>query len=63
MGILRFFGLGPTDEDERLKSLVQGSYKSVRVVGRGTVKIDPREVRESAEFQQALVEARSIVNS
>ena len=60
--ILKFLGLAPTEDDKRLQELVQNTYKSVRVIGRGTVRIDPKEVRESAEFQKALSDAREIVN-
>lgn len=61
MSLLRMLGLAPSERDERMKTLVSGSYDSVKVVGRGTVQIDPKEVRTSAEFRQARGKARAIV--
>lgn len=63
MSILRALGLAPSERDQKLKRLVARSYASVRVVGRGTVKIDPGEVRQSNEFKEALKQARAIVGS
>lgn len=61
MGFLKALGLAPSENDRKLKELVSRSYASVKVVGRGTVTIDPREVRESEEFKQARRQAREIV--
>lgn len=61
MGILKALGLAPSEHDEKLKELVASSYNSVRIVGRGTVNIDPREVRLSDEFKQARKQAKDIV--
>ena len=54
MMLLKLLGLAPSQRDLELKALVDNSYRSVRVVGRGTIKIDPQEVRRSPEFQAAL---------
>lgn len=59
--LLKIFGLAPTEQDKKLKELVDNSYLSVRVVGRGTVKIDPEEVRNSKEFKAARDQAKEIV--
>lgn len=59
----RIIGLVPTEADTRLKDLVKSSYGSVRVVGRGTVRIDPKEVRDSEEFKRASQRAKAIVAS
>lgn len=48
-------------KDNALKKLVENSYKSTHIVGRGTVLISPKEVRESEGFKQALVLAKEIV--
>ena len=56
-------GLVPSEQDKKLKKLVDNSYKSVRIVGRGTVKIDPKEVWYTEEFQKARKEAMEIVNN
>jgi hypothetical protein len=48
------------EDDKKLKDLVNNSYKSVRVVGRGTVRIDPKEVAASEEFKKARKEVRDL---
>lgn len=63
MALLRMLGLSPSEQDKKLKQLVENSYASVRVVGRGTVKIDPEEVRKTEEFKQARNNARAIVGA
>lgn len=60
---LQHIGLYPTEQDLEIRNMVQNSYKSLRVVGRGTVKIDPGEVRQSDEFKEALKQARVIVGN
>lgn len=47
--------------DKELKELVENSYESVRVVGRGTIIIDPKEIRESSEFKKAQIEFAKII--
>lgn len=61
MGFLSRLGLAPNENDERLKKLISQSYQSVRVVGRGTVQIDPKEVSQSKEFKRAREQAKAIV--
>lgn len=63
MKLLKLFGLLPSDQDKKLKRLVDSSYTSVRIVGRGTVKIDPEEVGNSREFQAARRKAKEIGNN
>jgi len=63
MSWLKFFGLSRTEQDEKLKQLVDNSYDSVRVVGRGTVKIDPQEVGNSEAFKTARKKAKRIVRA
>lgn len=63
MSWLKFFGLSRTEQDEKLKQLVDNSYDSVRVVGRGTVKIDPQEVGNSEAFKAARKKAKKIVRA
>jgi len=63
MKFLKLLGLSPTKQDEKLKHLVDSSYASVRVVGRGTVKIDPQEVGNSKEFKAARKRAKEIVSA
>jgi hypothetical protein len=63
MGILKVFGLAPSKQDEELKDLIAQSYASVRVVGRGTINIDPEEVRQSEEFKLAMAQAKAIVGA
>ena len=59
--LLRALGLAPSHQDEKLKELIANTYSSVRIVGRGTVKIDPEEVSKSEEFRRAREQAREIV--
>ena len=61
--VLKVFGLGPSKGDKRIKNLVNNSYSSVQVVGRGTVKIDVKEVRNSTEFKRASAQAKAIVEA
>lgn len=51
------------DRRRELIQMVNDSYDSLRVVGRGTVRIDPREVSRSAEFQRAKELAKQIVSA
>jgi len=59
----KMLGLAPNKDDKRLKELVNKSYKSVKVVGRGTIRIDPKEVRETEEFKKARKQAKAIVGA
>lgn len=61
--LLRLLGLAPSARDREITHLVRNSYKSVRVVGRGTIKIDSQEVFDSPEFQLALQRAQAIVDA
>lgn len=61
--LLRLLGLAPSARDREIAQLVKNSYKSVRVVGRGTIKIDAQEVFDSPEFQWALQRAQEIVDA
>ena len=52
------------DRRKRVAAMIsRNAYKTLRVVGRGTIKIDPREVAASEEFKQARKLAREIVNA
>ena len=57
--ILDFFSV---ETDNYIKTLVKNSYKSLRVVGRGTVCIDPKEVVKTKEFIAAKQRAAEIIN-
>jgi hypothetical protein len=56
-------GVAGTKEERALASKIKGSYSSLKVVGRGTISIDPSEVHKdlvaSGVFERAekLVEA------
>ncbi len=63
MGMLQALGLAPSERDEKLKELVGPTYTTVRVVGRGTITIDPSEVCQSAEFKRAREQAKAIVDN
>lgn len=49
--LLILLGLAMTEKERKMKEMVDKSYESLRVVGRGTVKIDSSEVRNSKDFQ------------
>lgn len=61
MNILKKLGLSPNENDKKLKILIDNTYKTVRVVGRGTITIDPSEVKNSSEFKEAQKKAKKIV--
>lgn len=61
MNILKKLGLYPSESDKKLKNLIDNTYKTVRVVGRGTITIDPSEVTNSSEFKEAQEKAKKIV--
>lgn len=63
MDISRFFDFLRSDEDQKLRDLIKNSYRNVQVVGRGTVLVDPTEVRNSDEFKTAQALARRIVGN
>ena len=59
--VLQILGLAPTEQDKKLIALVNQGYSSTRVVGRGTVKIDPHEVNQCEYVKQARRDAKAIV--
>lgn len=60
--ILIALGLYPSQRDLELRQLVHNSYRTVRVVGRGTIKIDPSEVANTPQFQQARRKCKQFVS-
>lgn len=52
MDILRILGLRISERDKELKDFLNSSYCSVRVVGRGPVETDTKEVRQAHEFKK-----------
>lgn len=58
--ILQYIGLAPTEHDKQIKLLVDNSWNSLQVVGRGTITIDPSEVSNSPEFKQAQLDAKQL---
>ncbi|TWI53044.1 hypothetical protein IQ22_02883 [Pseudomonas duriflava] len=52
----------PSEEELKLAQTINNSYKSLRVVGRGTIRIDPEEIFESPEFKQDLARAKRLVS-
>ncbi len=51
------------DEEERriLDAIKDSGLKSMRVVGRGTLVVDPREVTGTEKFKQYVSQARQMV--
>jgi hypothetical protein len=60
--LLIMFGLAPSESDKELIRLVNNSYNSLQVVGRGTIKIDAKEVYQSPEFQILRAKAKKIIS-
>jgi len=52
----------PSADDLKLAASINNSYKSMRVVGRGTLRIDPAEIFDSPEFKEDLDRARRLIN-
>lgn len=61
--VSKFFDFMRTEQDKRLNDLVDNGWKSARIVGNGTLKIDASEVRNSGEFKGALDLAKLIVEA
>lgn len=51
----------PSKEEADFLALLDKSFKSLRVVGRGTVTVDVSEVQASEEFKKNLKRAKSLV--
>lgn len=58
-----YLGLAPSENDKKIKALVDNSYKSLRVVGRGTIVIDPKEVRATESFKRDMQKAKEFFES
>lgn len=59
--LLVWLGLAPSVRDRELASLVRNSWTTLRVVGRGTLRVDPAEVHGSPGFQHAQRQAQTLV--
>lgn len=57
------FGLSLNEKEKEMKKLVENSYTSLRVIGRGTVSIDSSEVRARKSFKEDCIKAKSIVEN
>ena len=44
-----------------LINLIKNSYKTLRVVGRDTITIDPAKVSNTKEFNGALIKASELI--
>lgn len=49
-------------EDERILENIRNAPKSMRVVGRGLVVVDPKEIVESEQYQAAVKRAAELVD-
>ena len=60
--IKKIFGVY-VDQDERkvLEAINQSGLKSMRVIGRGTLLVDPKEVTNTDKFKSYVEQAKSIV--
>lgn len=50
-------------EEQELVNIINQSYPSTKVVGRGTLVIDPKEVALDETFIEELEKGKNIVNS
>lgn len=48
-------------DDERIVEMIRNGPKSMRVVGRGTVVVDPKEICNSPQFRADLVRSRQLI--
>lgn len=63
MGLfLQKIGLEATTKDRLLMDAIDNSYRSLDVVGRGTLIIDPKEAARDPEFKHYREMAKTIVN-
>jgi hypothetical protein len=51
-----------SDEQRVLDAIDQSGLKSMKVVGRGTLTVDPKEVTSSEKFKAYAEQAKSVVN-
>ncbi|MCL6381632.1 MULTISPECIES: hypothetical protein [Pectobacterium] len=59
--IAKFFGFAPDESEMQMIEEIRNSYKSLEVVGRGTVRIDPKEVRQDPAFIAFVEKAKMLV--
>ena len=50
-------------KDERILQAIRNGPKSMRVVGRGAVVVDPEEIVDSPQFQRDLKRATELVRN
>lgn len=50
------------DQDKKMMCLIKRSYKSTRIIGRGTLVISPSEVANSESFKQLRKRAKILVD-
>lgn len=60
--LAQYFGFAPSENEIEMVNKIRNSYKSIEVVGRGTVRIDPAEVRRDPVFIENAQKARSLVH-
>ncbi len=48
-------------DDERMIEAIRNGPKSMRVVGRGTIVVDPEEIYNSPQFRADLEKARVLI--
>lgn len=59
--IAQFFGFAPDEREMKMIEEIKNSYKSLEVVGRGTIRIDPNEVRQDPGFIEFVEKAKVLV--
>lgn len=59
--IRKILGLELNKDEIELMNALKDSYKSLRVVGRGTIKVDEEEIKEDKIFQEFYQKAEELV--
>ncbi|VTQ59417.1 Uncharacterised protein [Campylobacter jejuni] len=61
--LMIFLGLAPDNNEMEMVKKIRDSYSSLEVVGRGTVRISAKEIRQDPAFKKLSVRAQRIVES
>ena len=56
-----FIGIWGTKEDHELSEKIKKSYKSIKVVGRGTITVDANEVQQDLIDNNVYEQAKKLV--
>jgi len=60
MNLLKLL-INESEKDKKLKTLIKNTYKSVRVVGLSTIRIDASEIANDTQFKADKKRFKSLV--